>query len=695
MTLRPDILNPFFASVQSLPGVGPKTAKLITGLIGPTVRELVFYEPADFFERRHVTRFADAQENQRVTLTGHVKARQISGQKGRPSRVILSERADGGGEELDVVFFSNSADWLAQNFPEDGEVAISGRIALFRNRRQITHPDYILPPARIDEIPRIEPVYGLTAGLTTKTLRKAITAALDSLKAVPEWQQSSYTPGKGWPGLIPALQAIHNGQVPEPARAASHARLAFDELCARQLTLLRRRAAHRKTAAPAWNRPGERVVSALQSLPFDLTGSQNIALADIAADTTSGERMNRLVQGDVGSGKTVVAALAMVHAAENGKQSALLAPTEVLAQQHHDTLMPMFEEAGLRLGYLSGKLGRAERNEVLTGLMSGVLDAVVGTHALFQDSVAFKDLGLAVIDEQHRFGVKQRTALSDKGEACHVLLMTATPIPRTLSMTLYGDLDVTLLTDKPAGRQPVKTLVKPLDGLGDVAHAIRRAISASPPAQVFWVCPMVEESEEVDLAAAVERADSLKRFLGEDQVALVHGRLTAAEKQEAIDRFAGKRANVLVATTVIEVGVDVPNASVIVIEQAERFGLAQLHQLRGRVGRGSVQSSCILLYKPPLGKISQERMAVLRDCDDGFELAETDLRLRGAGDMLGNRQTGLPKMMIADFDNDGDLLAGAQKFAEAIVSGQIDAPENIALLEALFYKEDASGPAAG
>ena len=401
------------------------------------------------------------------------------------------------------------------------------------------------------------------------------------------------------------------------------------------------------------------------ALPYSLTPSQARAIEEIDADLAKPERMLRLLQGDVGSGKTVVALLAAATVIEAGRQAALMAPTEILARQHLKTMAPLAEAAGLRLAILTGRERGAERADILARLAAGELDLLVGTHALFQDEVAFRDLALAIVDEQHRFGVHQRLALARKGEAVDVLVLTATPIPRTLVLTYFGDMDVSQLREKPAGRQPIDTRAVPLGRIDEVVAAVGRALDRGE--RVYWVCPLVAESEVSDLAAAEERFAALKQHFG-DATDLVHGKLKGADKDAAMGRFAAGETRLLVATTVIEVGVDVPEATVMVIEHAERFGLAQIHQLRGRVGRGRERSTCLLLYRAPLGETAKARIEILRETEDGFRIAEEDLRLRGEGDVLGTRQSGLPGFKVARIETHGPLLEPARKDAQLVLA---------------------------
>ncbi len=660
--MRPEILFSLFAPVTALQGIGPRFAKLFERLAGAQVADLCWHLPGGLIDRRYAPKIADAEPGRVATITLRVGQHAAPHNPRQPYRVFCSD--DTG--ELTLVFFHAKPDYLAKILPEGEERVVSGKVELYDDRLQMTHPDHIGKLAELAALKSVEPVYPLTTGLTPKTVSKAVGAALERAPELPEWQDQALRRREGWPAWRTALATAHAPQGPEDLAPGTSARrrLAYDELLANQLALALVRHHQRSQRGRALGGDGRLRDKALTALPFALTASQQKTLAEITADMAREARMLRLLQGDVGSGKTVVALLAMLTAVEAGAQAALMAPTEILARQHYQTIAPLAEAAGVGIELLTGRGKGKERAAALARLADGTSGIAVGTHALFQEEVAFRDLALVVIDEQHRFGVHQRLTLAAKGQGVDVLVMTATPIPRTLVLTSYGDMEVSHLTEKPAGRQPIDTRAMPLERLGEVVGAIARALDQG--AKVYWVCPLVEESEAVDLAAAEDRYAELKARFGA-RVGLVHGRMKGKEKDAAMAAFAAGPVDLLVATTVIEVGVDVPRATVMVIEHAERFGLAQLHQLRGRIGRSTEKSTCLLLYQGPLGETARARIKILRETGDGFRIAEEDLRLRGAGELLGTRQSGFPEFRLADLAVHDDLLAIARDDARLIL----------------------------
>ncbi len=689
--MRPQILFPLFAEVTGLKGVGPRIAPLVQKLAGPLVRDLLFLPPVGLIVRRR-TNAAEAIEGEVGVFDVVIDRLFVPAKIGAPLKVRASDATG----FIHLIWFGGSPQHIDRQLPRGERRLISGKVERFNNEVQIVHPDWIVPLDKGEDIPAVEPVYPATAGLTSRVLRKLALQALAAAPDLDEWQDPAWLAARRWPGWQAALNAVHAPTaLPDlEPDAPARQRLAFDELLAHQLALARRRRARQITPAPAIT-PGDASARLLAALPFALTWAQTQAIAEIRADLVSGEQMGRLLQGDVGSGKTAVAALAMADAAANGFQAALMAPTEILARQHHQRLAPMFADAGLTAILLTGRDTPAERRERLAALADGSAQVAIGTHALFQDAVRFNRLALVVIDEQHRFGVNERQRLQAKGDprtgGVHLLTMSATPIPRTLELTQYGELDVSRLTEKPPGRTPVATAVLPLARIGEVAARLKAAIETG--AQAYWICPLVAESEVSDLAAAEDRAADLRRLLS-IEVGLAHGQMPGAQREAVMADFADGRLPLLVATTVVEVGVDVPNASIMVIEHADRFGLAQLHQLRGRVGRGAKASACILLYgngDGGLGDTARERLETLRRTEDGFEIAEEDFRLRGGGDPLGLKQSGFPAYRFADPIRHRSLMLAAADDARMILGRDPDLTsprgEAVRVLEALFDRK--------
>ena len=673
--MRPSILNPLFAGAAGIKGIGSKLDRLLAGFLRPShgaagettrVLDLLFHLPSGIVDRRFRPRIADLPREGVVTVEVTVGKHRPppAFNKRVPYRIEVHDQTG----TLTLVFFHSYADSLKRMLPEGERRFVSGKIDWYGAEPQMAHPDHVVSAEEFDRLPLIEPIYPLTEGVSGKILTKAIRAAIERLPVLPEWQDDAFRQRHAWPAFDAALRALHHPETPAALgpEAPSRRRLAYDELLANQLALALVRANLKRAAGRTLRGTGAIREKILAALPYMLTDGQRHAVDDILRDMAAPERMLRLLQGDVGAGKTVVALLALATAVESGAQGALMAPTEILARQHLATLSKLAATSGLRIALLTGREKGTARDDVLARAAAGEIDILIGTHALFQEHVVFKDLGLVVIDEQHRFGVHQRLALQAKaGSLADLLVMTATPIPRTLALTVYGDMDVSKITEKPAGRQPIDTRVMPLARMSDIVEGLARTMAQGNRA--YWVCPLVEESEMVDLAAAEDRFNALAaRFPG--RVGLVHGRMKGAEKDKVMAGFKAGALDILVSTTVIEVGVDVPEASVMVIENAERFGLAQLHQLRGRVGRGTAKSSCILLYQDPLGETAKARLSIMRETEDGFRIAEEDLRLRGAGEMLGTKQSGLPLFRMADLATDGDLLAAARDDAQLILT---------------------------
>ncbi|MEM7546147.1 MAG: ATP-dependent DNA helicase RecG [Pseudomonadota bacterium] len=680
---RPEVLWPLFTDLKKLPKIGEKTEKLYEKLAITRPRDLIFTPPHALIDRRLRASVAGAPLDEIVTVEVVVEDHFPASTKGRPYRILVRDA----GAEFMLVFFHARADWLQKILPKGGQRVVSGKVEIFDGIMQMTHPDHVL--TRAEALPAFEPVYPLTAGIGQRQMAAAVRAALDLMPVLPEWLDGPLKAQRGWPDMFDALSALHAPEGREALSPAAPARqrLAYDELLAHALTLALARARMKRGKGRASAGDGAMRARLLAALPYQPTGAQTRAGAEIAADMAAPHRMLRLLQGDVGAGKTLVAMLALLNAVEAGGQGALMAPTEILARQHLASLRLLAEAAGVALEVLTGRDKGRARQAKLDALKAGETDILVGTHALFQAGVDFADLRLVVVDEQHRFGVRQRMELAEKGAWVDVLVMTATPIPRTLALASHGDMDISVLDEKPPGRQPIDTRLVSRSRYDDVVARLKAAVADGRRA--YWVCPLVEESAVSDMTAAEDRAAALRLALGEDVVALVHGQMPAAEKDAAMAAFQSGERRVLVATTVIEVGVDVPEATIMVIEQAERFGLAQLHQLRGRVGRGSGASTCLLMYQAPLGETAKARLTVLRETEDGFRIAEEDLKLRGAGDLLGTAQSGLPRFRIADIESDGALMAVAQDDARLILQTEPDLEgKRGAALRILLYLHD-------
>ena len=708
--MRPSELYPWFTPVSSLKYVGPAITQALVRLLRPTreveevltrepvLRDLLLHLPVGALDRRIVTAIADIKPGEYVTaeveISEHVPPPRVK--RKIPYRIVTQDRA---GNVLILIFFHVKDNYPLRMMPVGAKRILCGTVELRDGVPTMTHPDIIAPVEKAEQVLRLAPIYPLTAGLSQRLVSKAIAQAVTHIKPLPEWLDAAFIREHSYMGFTPSVTRLH---APEEGsdilpQGPIRSRLAYDELLASQLALaLARRLnqrqksytiMHDSTVEKRWKK----------LLPFTLTKGQEAVLKDIAADMAGGHRMVRLLQGDVGSGKTILAFGAMAQVVTAGHQACLMAPTDLLARQHLETLQPLAEQVGIRIGLLSGKMKKGEQQKVRAKIEAGELDIVVGTHALFQDAVNFHQLALMVIDEQHRFGVTQRLKLAGKGLTPHLLQMTATPIPRSLGMTLYGDMEISSLTEKPVGRKAIDTRAVPFARVDEVIDGLARVLQSGEKA--YWVCPLIEEQSEeekalsnLDLAAAEKRFKELDaRFPG--KVGLVHGRMKLAEREKVMQAFAHGEVQLLVATTVVEVGVNVPEATVMVIEHAERFGLAQLHQLRGRVGRSDKASRCILLYHDTLSEHAKSRLNVLRDTNDGFVIAEEDLRLRKAGDMLGTRQTGAPDYILADLDHHLPLLKIAHDDAKLILHRDPDLLKErgkaLRLLLALFEYDAA------
>ena len=664
MSKRPEILFPLFASLETLPGVGEKTARSFAQMDVSAPRDLLFTLPTSGVDRRMRPTLQGVPLPATVTTEVTIEQHHPNKVKGRPYRIDVTDAET----TFQLVFFHARADYLLRQLPQGERRVISGKAELFDGVAQIVHPDHILMTDKAADLPTYEPVYPLTQGITQKLMVKTAAAAVTRAPELAEWIDPALVERENWPDWHSAVKEAHApmGSGDLALTSPVRERLAYDELFAHQVTLALARARRRRRAGRPSVATGKLQSKVLKALPYRPTGAQDRAIREIAEDMALPDRMNRLLQGDVGAGKTLVGLMSLLVAVEAGGQGVMMAPTEILARQHLAGLKPLAESAGVVLEILTGRDKGKERASKLRALAKGDIQILVGTHAVFQKDVEFQDLRLAIVDEQHRFGVAQRMELGRKGQSADVLVMTATPIPRSLSLANYGDMDVSILDEKPPGRTAITTALVSSDRMDQVVDRLRQAVAEGR--QAYWVCPLVDESEVSAKTAAEERFKRLRATLGDALVGLVHGQMSPKEKDAAMAAFQDGETKVLVATTVIEVGVDVPNASIMVIEGAEGFGLAQMHQLRGRVGRGSAQSTCLLLYQGPLSETGKRRLEILRETEDGFRIAEEDLAIRGAGDVLGTAQSGLPRFRIADLERQTKLLAVANDDARALIA---------------------------
>lgn len=684
--MRPSILNPLFASAASINGVGEKALKLLNKMNIAKVVDFLWQIPINIVDRTYSPKLINAQLGKIATIKVKVVEHIPNLKKSSPYRVVCEDET----EQIVLSFFRVYENSIIKNLPLGEERIVSGKIERFGNSLQMSHPDYIVKTSEVDKVFRIEPVYPLTAGVSNKMQGAFVQKALLKTPQLPEWLDTHFLKQQKFPTFNQALNLVHNPQTIADTIPTTPARnrLAYDELLANQLTLGIARLKIKKQLGRSICGNGLLHQKVLNALPFELTNAQKKVLQEIEVDQKSNYRMLRLLQGDVGSGKTIVALLSMLNVAECGLQSALMAPTEILAKQHFETIKPICDDIGINIELLTGRNKGRARTQILENLMTGKTDIIIGTHALFQEGVEFRDLAFVVVDEQHRFGVHQRLALSAKGNKADVLVMTATPIPRTLVLTSYGDMEYSKIDELPKGRKPVDTRIMPINKANEIILRLKENIKNG--AQAYWVCPLIDESEKIDLAAAQARFEILQKTFG-NEVGLVHGRMKAKEKDEVMDNFKSGKIKLLVATTVIEVGVNVPQATIMIIEQAERFGLAQLHQLRGRIKRSSMAANCILLYAMPLGENSRARLDIMKKTEDGFEIAEKDLELRGGGEMLGIKQSGFQEFNLANIDAHKNLLLTAYKDAKIILETdpnlQTKRGENLRILLYLFEKD--------
>ena len=687
---RPEKLFSLFAPVIALPGIGDKLNIIIKKKIGSYVIDLLRHLPVDVIDRSKRPPINQIEHGNivtlEVTITRHDKPpRGIK----RPTK-IFAENETG---QIEIIFFQSKGDYVEKLLPIGSTRIISGRAEWFKNTVQMAHPHHIIDPIKLSELPTYEAVYPLSAGLTQKVISKSINNALGRLPELEEWIPQDIINRFNWPSWNEAMKKVHQPNKNQDLLPGSpeRARLAYDELLANQLALALVRKQTNQQNGLSYIGDGSLTHKLRENLPFSLTNAQNKVIKEILSDQHNPSRMLRLIQGDVGSGKTVIALMAMLNAIEAGSQTALLAPTEILARQHYTSIKNLLNPLNIKPFLLLGKQKTSERRLIEEAVANGEAKIIIGTHALLSEHVVYNNLGLAVVDEQHRFGVKQRTILGEKGENVDILVMTATPIPRTLAMTIYGDLSSSNLDEKPAGRKPIKTSSLPIDRIDDVITRLKHAISNGKRA--YWICPLVDESDVLDIQAAEERLQILSVALSEANPQIVHGKMDSDARDKAMELFRNGESKLLVATTVVEVGVDVPEASIMIIEHAERFGLSQMHQLRGRVGRGHEDSSCLLLYKNPLSETALSRLNIMKNSNDGFKIAEEDLRLRGPGEILGRRQSGDPEFVLANLAFHEDLLALARQQADSILANNpnlnLQTDNNINTLLSLFERDKA------
>ena len=660
--MRPSILYPLFVSVDAIKGIGSKYCKLIKKLCGDRIIDALFHFPINIVDRTYGPQLKQAQDGKIWTGVVTITEHQAPSSKKHPYRVYCTD----GTANLVLVFFKIYSDSIQKNYPVGAKRVVSGKIEYFNGMWQISHPEYTTTPDKLSSIARFEPVYPLTAGVTNKLMCKVADDCIHRLPKIPEWLSENAQNTLEYIDFNSAIYRIHHPKniADVYQNSAAYRRLAYDEILSNQLALAFIRHKVKQQSGRSFVGTGILYQKIIDSLPFTLTSSQQNVLKEILEDQKNPYKMLRLLQGDVGSGKTIVALLSMANVIECGSQTALMAPTEILAKQHYETISKICESIDIKVGLLTGKMRVKEKRETYEKLATGEINILVGTHALFTENVKFKDLGYVVIDEQHRFGVNQRLSLSSKGNLCDVLVMTATPIPRSLLLTAYGDMDYSKIEGMPEGRKPSKTVVMNSNKIADVISALKRKLEEGTRA--YWVCPLVEESEKSDLAAATERYEMLQHHFG-SKVGLIHGKMKEAEKDAVMEQFKNGEKTLLVATTVIEVGVNVPEATIIIIEHSERFGLAQLHQLRGRIKRGYDEGACMLLYSYPVSAIAKERLNIMKQTEDGFFIAEKDLELRGGGEILGTRQSGFAQFKIADMQYHQDLLIRARDEVKEIL----------------------------
>ena len=681
---RPSFLYPLFSEITLIPGIGPKTFKLLESKIGKKVIDLLFHLPHTVINRLDNLDLKHCPTNSIITkkilITKHISNFYNSK---RPYKLI------GHCEnfEIEIVFFNYKGQYIEKNFPVNSVVIVSGKINRFNEIVKFTNPDYIYEVSQIDKIPKFEPIYPLTAGVNNKLLSKSIRHAIKLIPPeLPEWIPNKIVKENNWPSFSEALKSIHipNTMIEVDNKSSYLQRLSFDEVFANQLGMQIYKKKYQTLNVNKNKRKSKYFKKCLESLSFNLTNSQNECIEDLYSDLCSKTQMKRILQGDVGSGKTIVALAAILNVIENSKQAALMAPTELLSTQHYNFIKNFAESLNIKVTLLTSKIDKNERISILNKISNGYVDIVIGTHSLISDRVTFNNLGIAVIDEQHKFGVIQRSKVLAKGENVHLLLLTATPIPRSLSMTVYGDLDLSEIKEKPKNRKKIITKVLPLEKYEKVKMAISRALENEE--KIYWVCPLLEETEKLDLVSLNNRFKILTKSFSKFNPTLAHGKMDNYEREKSIERFFNNESRILIASTVIEVGIDIPDATIIIIENAERFGLAQLHQLRGRVGRSSLQSYCILMYGKNISEVGKLRLKTMRDTDDGFFIAEKDLELRGPGEVFGTRQSGENELKLLPFIDKEKLMLAKDLAIDIVSTNNLNLEHEV--LVSLFNKDE-------
>ena len=652
--MRPKILYKLFSNLETIKGIGPKNAKLIERLCGKYLLDLILHRPIAYIDRRNSPKIKDLSNNSIVTLILKVDGHTPSFNKRMPYKITCSD--DTG--QLNIVYFNLRGPYLKKMFPIGSKKVVSGKVEEFNGIFQMTHPQHIADESNLDSVKKIECVYPLTAGISSKIIQKSINSSLAIIDDLPEWIPNDYLQKNNWTSWKKSIYEMHNpNELKEDKEDIYLNRLVFDELLSQQLTVRLIKNKISKLKGNTIKPNGSLLESLKNHLSFELTDDQNQAIKEISKDQSSPNKMLRLIQGDVGSGKTIVALHGMIQCAENSKKSILMAPTEILAEQHYNTIKFFADKLKLSCALITASNKKNHNYES---------DILIGTHALFQDKVSIDNIGLIVIDEQHRFGVHQRILLNEKaGNECDILLMTATPIPRTLELASYGDMDITKIVQKPKNRKPIITKSINLNKIESLKEALIKKLKQRE--KIYWVCPLVDESDKMDLQSVNQRVLDIQKYYKDFNVEMVHGQMKQEEKNKIMDNFKNFKTQILVATSVIEVGIDDPDATVIIIENSERFGLSQLHQLRGRVGRGTKQSTCILLFDGPLTENAKKRINVMKETNDGFKIAEEDLSIRGAGEILGTRQSGLPNFRLTNLNVHKSLMSQAREMAIKIV----------------------------